>query len=125
MYPGNPKAAENELFRRAKIYMGQLTDGESDQAWSDLVKLYRLSGTRNGYINRMRSEMGVKVLDEIKIGKRTFTLASGFTIEQVASHELIKRPISGDFDSLGRLYLTESSGSNENVQIQLKKNRIA
>lgn len=59
--------------------------------------------------------------DEIKIGKRTFTLASGFTIEQVASHELIKRPISGDFDSLGRLYLTESSGSNENVQIQLKK----
>ncbi len=72
MYPGNPKAAENELFRRAKIYMGQLTDGESDQAWGELVKLYSLSGTRNGYINQIRSEMGVKVLDEIKVGKETF-----------------------------------------------------
>ena len=43
----------------------------------------------------------------------------GFIIEQVAGPPLVNRPISADFDEQGRLYVTESSGTNDNVQIQL------
>lgn len=50
-----------------------------------------------------------------------FTLPDGFTIEQVAGPGLVNRPISADFDEQGRLYLGDSSGSNEDVKIQLEK----
>ena len=45
----------------------------------------------------------------------------GFVIEQVAGPPLVNRPISVDFDERGRLYVTESSGTNDNVQTQLKE----
>ena len=45
----------------------------------------------------------------------------GFVIERVAGPPLVNRPISADFDERGRLYVTESSGSNEKVQVQLAK----
>lgn len=58
---------------------------------------------------------------EIKLNGHTFTLPEGFTIELVAGNDLVERPITCDFDELGRLYVSESSGSNEKVEIQLEK----
>ena len=71
MYPGDIAAAEREVIRRAKSYMSERTKGDSDKVWNELTKLYKLSASRNGYIDQMRDKMGVKVLDEIKVGKET------------------------------------------------------
>jgi putative membrane-bound dehydrogenase-like protein len=43
----------------------------------------------------------------------------GFTIELVAGPPLVERPIVASFDDLGRLYVAESSGSNDPVKKQL------
>ena len=60
--------------------------------------------------------------DEATIAGRTFVLPDGFTIELVAAASpLVDRPIAASFDERGRLYVTDSSGSNEKVQTQLKK----
>ncbi len=63
---------------------------------------------------------------EITLGKHKFTLPDGFEIEQVAGPPLVDRPIVADFDEQGRLYVTDSSGSNDKVQQQLaeKPHRI-
>jgi putative membrane-bound dehydrogenase-like protein len=58
---------------------------------------------------------------EFKIDGYTFTLQDGFTIEKVAGPPLVNRPIECDFDEQGRLYVTDSSGSNENAQKQLEQ----
>jgi putative membrane-bound dehydrogenase-like protein len=59
------------------------------------------------------------VAGEHRLDGRTFRLPDGFTIEQVAGPPLVDRPIVADFDERGRLYVADSSGSNENVQKQL------
>ena len=60
--------------------------------------------------------------DEATIAGRTFVLPDGFTIELVAAASpLVDRPIAASFDERGILYVTDSSGSNEKVQTQLKK----
>ena len=69
-FPGNVKAAENEVIRKAKIYLSDRTNGESDKAWPQLEKLFRLTASRNGFVDNMRDKMGVKVLEEVKIGGR-------------------------------------------------------
>src|SRR5262245_3045180 len=48
-----------------------------------------------------------------------FRLPPGFTIERVAGPPLVDRPIVADFDDEGRLYVADSSGSNERVEKQL------
>ncbi|HEV8130284.1 MAG TPA: PVC-type heme-binding CxxCH protein, partial [Acidobacteriota bacterium] len=50
----------------------------------------------------------------------------GFEVERIAGPPLVDRPISADFDDQGRLYVTDSSGSNEEVekQAQDKPHRI-
>src|SRR3954468_6811460 len=58
---------------------------------------------------------------DFKIGGQTFTLPEGFTIEKVAGPGLVERPIEADFDQQGRLYVTDSSGSNDPVKQQLEK----
>jgi putative membrane-bound dehydrogenase-like protein len=58
---------------------------------------------------------------EVKLNGHTFTLPEGFEIEQVAGPPLVNRPITADFDEHGRLYVSDSSGSNEKVEEQLKK----
>ncbi|MCA9076528.1 MAG: HEAT repeat domain-containing protein [Planctomycetaceae bacterium] len=58
---------------------------------------------------------------DITLGDHKFTLPDGFTIEQVAGPPLVNRPICADFDEQGRLYVADSSGSNENVQTQLEQ----
>lgn len=56
---------------------------------------------------------------EFTIGSHTFTLPDGFEIERVAGPPVVNRPICADFDEQGRLYVADSSGSNDNVQKQL------
>jgi putative membrane-bound dehydrogenase-like protein len=57
---------------------------------------------------------------EFKVNGRTFVVPDGFTIELVANRPLVDRPIVCDFDEQGRLYVADSSGSNEKVQKQLE-----
>jgi putative membrane-bound dehydrogenase-like protein len=59
------------------------------------------------------------VAGEFHLGDRTFTVPDGFTIERVAGPPLVNRPITCDFDERGRLYVADSSGSNDPVQKQL------
>ncbi len=56
---------------------------------------------------------------EFRVGAHNFTLPDGFEIELVAGTNLVPRPIEADFDELGRLYVTDSSGSNDKVEMQL------
>jgi putative membrane-bound dehydrogenase-like protein len=51
---------------------------------------------------------------------QTFTLPDGFDIQLVADSNLVLRPVSASFDDRGRLYVTDSSGSNEKPSEQLK-----
>ncbi len=57
---------------------------------------------------------------EVALNVRIFTVPDGFTVETVASTDLVPRPVSGSFDDQGRLYLTDSSGSNKPPSEQLK-----
>jgi putative membrane-bound dehydrogenase-like protein len=59
--------------------------------------------------------------NKIRLNGHIFTLPPGFTIELAAGPPLVDRPITADFDEHGRLYVSDSSGSNERVEIQLKK----
>jgi putative membrane-bound dehydrogenase-like protein len=59
--------------------------------------------------------------NQFELNGQTFTLPTGFEIELVAGPPLVDRPIAADFDDQGRLFVTESSGSSEKVQEQLKK----
>ena len=54
------------------------------------------------------------------------TVAPGFSVERVAGPPLVNRPIVADFDEDGRLYVADSSGSNDKVDKQLvdKPHRI-
>jgi putative membrane-bound dehydrogenase-like protein len=58
---------------------------------------------------------------QVRLGVHTFTLPEGFEIEQVAGPPLVNRPIVADFDEEGRLYVADSSGSNDPVKVQLEK----
>ena len=74
----------------------------------------------------LAASVGFVSATDFKIGAHTFTLPEGFTIELVASSPLVDRPIEADFDEKGRLYVTDSSGSNEKSDKQLaeKPHRI-
>ncbi len=54
-----------------------------------------------------------------RIGDHSFVIPDGFTIERVSSSDLVQRPISASFDERGRLYVTDSSGTNEKQDKQL------
>jgi putative membrane-bound dehydrogenase-like protein len=58
---------------------------------------------------------------EERLNGHVFTLPVGFEIELAAGPPLVDRPITADFDEQGRLYVSDSSGSNEKVEEQLKK----
>lgn len=57
---------------------------------------------------------------EFRFEKQTFTVPDGFVVERVAVAPLTERPITADFDEQGRLYVAESSGTNDSVEQQLK-----
>jgi putative membrane-bound dehydrogenase-like protein len=58
--------------------------------------------------------------------EQVLTVPAGFSIERVAGPPLVNRPIVADFDEDGRLYVADSSGSNDKVEKQLadKPHRI-
>lgn len=56
---------------------------------------------------------------DFPIDGRTFRVPDGFIVEKVAGPTLVDRPIVADFDELGRLYVADSSGSNEDPKKQL------
>src|SRR5687767_3204549 len=58
---------------------------------------------------------------QVKLNGQIFTLPTGFTIELAAGPPVTARPITIAFDEHGRLYVAESSGSNEKVAVQLEK----
>src|SRR5438552_18506646 len=58
---------------------------------------------------------------QVALNGHTFTLPVGFEIELVAGPPLVNRPIVADFDEQGRLYVADSSGSNDKVSEQLVK----
>jgi putative membrane-bound dehydrogenase-like protein len=60
-------------------------------------------------------------VNTVELNGHTFTLPEGFTIELVAGPPLVNRPISAAFDDKGRLYVTDSSGTNDKVQVQLEQ----
>ncbi len=55
---------------------------------------------------------------EFDLNGQRFTLPDGLQVESVASQSLVERPVSADFDELGRLYVTDSGGSNESLEVQ-------
>src|SRR2546421_10163151 len=57
----------------------------------------------------------------VELNGHTFTLPDGFTIELAAGPPLVLRPITADFDERGRLYVSDSSGTNDKVQVQLEQ----
>ena len=58
---------------------------------------------------------------EFELNGHKFTVPDGFQVEHVAGQPLVDRPVSADFDERGRLYVTDSSGSNEPVEVQREK----
>ncbi|HTU88697.1 MAG TPA: PVC-type heme-binding CxxCH protein [Gemmataceae bacterium] len=58
---------------------------------------------------------------QVELNGHIFTLPRDFDIELAAGPSLVDRPIVTDFDEEGRLYVADSSGSNEPVAVQVKK----
>src|SRR5580765_3206133 len=56
---------------------------------------------------------------QFKFPGQTFTVPDGFEVELAAGPPLAERPVSASFDEQGRLYVTDSSGSNEKPDKQL------
>jgi putative membrane-bound dehydrogenase-like protein len=59
-------------------------------------------------------------VNTVALNGHVFTLQPGFTIEVAAGPRLVNRPITADFDEQGRLYVSDSSGSNDKVAVQLE-----
>src|ERR1051326_7503599 len=57
---------------------------------------------------------------QVKLNGHLFTLPLGFEIPLAAGQPLIERPITACFDEEGRLYVADSSGSNDKVNVQLE-----
>jgi putative membrane-bound dehydrogenase-like protein len=74
----------------------------------------------------LRAQPPAATTHQVRLNGHTFTLPVGFEIELAAGPPLVNRPIVADFDDEGRLYVADSSGSNDNVnkQLQEKPHRI-
>ena len=59
------------------------------------------------------------VAAEFLVNGQRFTVPEGFEVELAAGTNLVPRPVSASFDDQGRLYVTDSSGSNDAPQKQL------
>lgn len=56
----------------------------------------------------------------LKVSGHTFNLPDGYTVESALAPKLARFPVNGCFDELGRLYITDVSGSNAKPTDQLK-----
>ncbi len=59
--------------------------------------------------------------EPVQLNGHRFQLPEGFAIEPIAGPPLVDRPITADFDEQGRLYVADSSGSNDPVKKQLEE----
>ena len=57
---------------------------------------------------------------DFAINGQRFTVPDGFVVELAAGTNLVQRPVSASFAADGRLYVTDSSGSNDKPDQQLK-----
>src|SRR5437762_761891 len=55
-----------------------------------------------------------------KFQDQTLTVPEGFVVELVAGPPQVNRPIVASFDEAGRLYVADSSGSNDKTDKQLQ-----
>lgn len=55
-----------------------------------------------------------------KFPTQSFVVPDGFAVELAAGTNRIQRPVSASFDDRGRLFVTDSSGSNDKPSDQLK-----
>ncbi len=81
-----------------------------------LVSLVTLLGSANLFAQSVKPAE----THTVKLGEHNFTLPKGFTIEKVAGSPQVERPVNGSFDREGRLYVSDSSGSNDKPTEQLK-----
>ncbi len=58
---------------------------------------------------------------DVKLNGQTFRLPDGYSIELAAGPPGVDRPICAAFDERGRLYVADSSGSNEPLEKQLEE----
>lgn len=56
---------------------------------------------------------------QVSLNGHVFSLPAGFEIQLVAGPPLVDRPITAALDDQGRLYVTDSSGTNDKVDKQL------
>ncbi len=77
--------------------------------------------TTFGIFLQVLSQTGFASDASATFGDQKFTFPADYTLELAASQPLVERPIEACFDDRGRLYVTESSGSNEAPEKQLEK----
>jgi putative membrane-bound dehydrogenase-like protein len=65
--------------------------------------------------------MGALSSSQTQQGGPVLSVTPGFSVERVAGPPLVNRPIVADFDEEGRLYVADSSGSNDKVEKQLEE----
>src|SRR2546429_5168999 len=58
---------------------------------------------------------------QFKFPNQTLTVPDGFEVERVGAPPEVDRPIYGSFDEQGRLYVVDSSGSNDKPDKQLEQ----
>jgi putative membrane-bound dehydrogenase-like protein len=85
--------------------------------WLALVLLFAIAVSPERLLTTFA--LGQSPRTQIELDGQIFTLPAGFTIERAAGPGLVERPITCDFDELGRLYVAESSGTNDKVEKQL------
>ena len=76
---------------------------------------YLLASTIVGLVLRALAE------SQVQPSGPALTVPPGFAVERVAGPPLVNRPIVADFDDEGRLYVADSSGSNDKVEKQLEE----
>ena len=79
------------------------------------------ASTTPALILALLAAQGARSEEEIVLGDHRFSLPDGFNVAVAAGPELVARPITAAFDERGRLYVAESSGSNDPVEIQLEE----
>ncbi|MFO1499760.1 MAG: PVC-type heme-binding CxxCH protein [Verrucomicrobiota bacterium] len=80
-----------------------------------MIRFFRLSGVCGATL--IFSLLGNAA--EFRFPNQTIRVPDGFEVQMVAGPPLVDRPITADFDEAGRLYVTDSSGTNDKVEKQL------
>ena len=82
--------------------------------WPDIAR------SAEGAEPTAQEERAAAAMNTVRAGSRDFEIPGGYTLELVTVPELVQRPIVADLDDRGRLYVADSSGSNDDVKTQLQ-----